>query len=441
MIFLRSHWLLVASIALVYLMAFFYISLADPGMFDVEGYPIHNGGDSGEYALLAKNLALHGTFSLDLVTPEMFRAPGYPLFLAPLYALDHSFYLVIFIQVLLVIGSALLICKIGERFLPPPWPAAVALVYALDPTTIFYSLSLWSDIPFVFLVLLAIYLLFMRHRMVSSKQGWVEIVLAGVVLGFATLARFAGEHLIWIAALFLIFDRAQHIGYKKAILSALVFALAAGVVLFPWYVRNYEVSGGAVGLSSVGPYALLFFDVRDFLVLNKGITPEAADAEILGKLPTTDKRELRNLKYAEAEMALVKNYILESPLAYGIFHLTGSVKLFLGSGLRDLSLNLPNLSGALSPPLLLNAERLVRALLLFLALIGFLSVYRPSPHRPLILLMSALILYTALSIGPVAYPRYRLSLEPFLLLLSALGALTLLACKRRRFSASITTPQ
>src|SRR3989344_9578370 len=64
------------------------------------GFNFYQGGDSPGYMLLAKNLVEHGVFSLSDAPPYIpsnIRTPGYPLFLALIYFIFHSFVPAIFL--------------------------------------------------------------------------------------------------------------------------------------------------------------------------------------------------------------------------------------------------------------------------------------------------------------------------------------------------------
>lgn len=442
----QRWWVLSLLVGAVYVCSFAYIALSDNGIFSDFGYPIHNGGDSSEYALLTQNLADYGAYSLspDFSVPEMFRSPGYSFFLAPLYALDNSFYFAIFAQILLVVGCALLIYEIGKKFLPEFWALICGLFFALDPTTIFYSLSIFSDTLFTFLTLLAVYLLFIRE-----KIGWGEYALAGLVLGFGALVRSAGEYLVIIFAVFALYEAVKRVSFRKAILLTLLFLVSAFAVVAPWYVRNFQESG-AIGLSTTGPYTFLFYHVKDFEMRKHGVSEEAFIAEVKNRLQVSETSELRNIAYSKGMMDIVKEKIFADPINYGIYHISGSINLFLSSSLRDLTLNLPNLEKALSSagligkndvnikaffsvdPLkavwysmtsepLFTFERLLRLFGLQFALAVVAYAFFKRRFSTLFLLMTVIVAYTALVIGPVSYPRYRIPLEPFLYLLTALS--------------------
>jgi 4-amino-4-deoxy-L-arabinose transferase-like glycosyltransferase len=436
---------LAGIVALVYACVFLYFAFFDNGIFSEYGYPIHNGGDSSEYALLTENLLKHGTFSLDLETPEMFRTPGYSFFLMPFVALDPSFMLAIAAQIALIAASAVLIVLLGRKFLPDPLPLVAALFFVFDPASVFYTIGIWSETPFVFLSLLSAWLLFAKE-----KRGWGCAALAGIALGCAALIRPAGEYLIVIYALVALFSYMKMFGWQKAAAHALLIVIAAGAVVAPWYARNAEESG-ALGLSTTGPYTFLFYHAKYFAV-KSGVAGEDFDRSVYERLGVSGSDELRSVAYSRGMMEIVKETFLADFLRYTLFHGLGSANLFLGSSIRDFTLNAPLLSESLSTlgligkndvnvkelfaqdPLgavwysvssepLLTLERILRVAMLALFALGIVFLILKKRVTGLTVLAVLVVLYTAAAIGPVSQPRYRVPLEPFFYLIAAAGLL------------------
>jgi hypothetical protein len=153
-------------------------------------------------------------------------------------------------------------------------------------------------------------------------------------------------------------------------------------------------------------------------------------------------------------MEIVKEKIFADPLNYGVYHILGSINLFLSSSIRDTSLNLPKFGEALSAvglaggntvnvkellatdparalwygitaEPLFTFERVLRLLGLLLAVGVTLYALVTRRFTILFLVLVTIVAYTALVIGPVSYPRYRIPLEPFLYLITAYGWVSL----------------
>lgn len=457
------HRALVATILVVYALALAYIAFVDNGHYSKFGYPIHDGGDSQNYAQLAANLAQEHAFSRSTSTPfrpEMFRAPGYPLFLAPFYVFDRSLTVPILLHIVLLVASAYLILVMGKRFLPDPWPTIVAYAYVLDPATIFYTLTLLSDTLFIFLLLLITFLLFFREQ----ELRWQTVAVCGAVLGYAALVRPAGMYLVAVVV-FLLYWLLIREGWRKRVGLILVFLVAYAAILTPWYLRNFHVSG-VFGHSTVGANVLLFNNVKQFLMNEEGVTEGEAMEEILDSLPTRRYEDHIDLAYSHVLMDRVKEVVWAHPFSYAFFHLKGSANLFLTSSVRDISLNLPlaeaglqkiHMTGAnetnikelfkTNPPAaiwhslldepLLTFERVVRLIILLSAVIGCVWGAWRKDTRFFVVLLALYIGYFALVTGPVSYPRYRLPLEPYLFMAAALGVVYLHQYWRGRERASV----
>ena len=115
--------------------------------------------DSHEYADLAQSLIL-GHFIQPGEVVETLRAPGYPAFTALFYLPFRSYFLVTFVQVILVFFSALIIRRLGILFSTircqparlTPWEGEVsAILFLLNPMTLNLSLVILTDILFLFL--------------------------------------------------------------------------------------------------------------------------------------------------------------------------------------------------------------------------------------------------------------------------------------------------
>jgi len=443
---------IVATLTIIYLLAGWHFAFKETGAFDqTYGFPVLKGGDSYSYAFLAENLVRNRVYSSreePPYTPEVLRSPGYSFFLAPFSFLFDSFIPVVFVQFFLVIVSSLLVYEMGRRLFSEKAGFVAALVFGLNPAIIFYVSTILSDILFVFLFLLSIYLLFFRFH-ASLPRLYLAAFFGMATLGYAILVRPAGLYSVGIIFPFVLWHYTRHIGIKRAVLiiffSAIVFASA----LLPWYLRNYYHSG-SMTLSPIGPYTLLFYNVAGFLAGKEGGTMDSAKQKIkMDYFPGIDTSELQTGLHAGRISALAKDYILGDPVGYFLYHIRGSVNFFLASSFRDISnesavlrtflLSTPLLEednvslkdylkkdgivkgsfAIAKSELLFTAERAWWFFIMILAFIAPVLFWKKPEKRELILLFFFLVGYFALIYGPVSYPRYRIASEPFLILLAS----------------------
>ena len=222
------------------------IGLDDMFQYDMLARSIASGNGYRWYAradVAALRPYLDEWYRIDLPTSEVpldgyrttFRAPGYPLFLAGIYALapvGDRLAAARLVQVLLGALLAPLTALLAARILPPsraPFFAGTAV--AFYPILWMYPIGLGSENLFLPLCLGSG--LALLHAARSARAG--PAAAAGLFMGAAALTRggFALTLplvLIWLA---------RRVGLRRAALATIV---AAGVFL-PWSIRNSLVLG------------------------------------------------------------------------------------------------------------------------------------------------------------------------------------------------------
>src|SRR3989344_1031358 len=86
------------------------------------GFNFYQGGDSPGYMTIAKNFVEHSVFSFNNVppyAPTNFRTPGYPLFLALIYFIFHSFFPAMLIGALISAFAAPLVYLVAKEIFFP----------------------------------------------------------------------------------------------------------------------------------------------------------------------------------------------------------------------------------------------------------------------------------------------------------------------------------
>lgn len=194
-------------------------------------------GDALQYSDYAWNLAYHLTFSMaapgaDVIAPDSFRDPGYPLLLAILLRLfgsgDTWYHAVLLVQAVLGALSAGLAVLISGRWLRPNLALAVGLIVAVWPHNVAISGYMLSETLFGFVLLLAFLLL---ERATRSQQP-IRWVAAGMGFGAASMVN--ATAVLFIPLLALVLWR------RQAVRAPLLAALLIGVAMLPgaWAIRG-----------------------------------------------------------------------------------------------------------------------------------------------------------------------------------------------------------
>jgi len=226
-------------------------------LFFVLKFPVTNTGDSPFYIEMAWNWLKNHVYGLSIdgvLTPVDMRVPGYPSFLAAVFAVaGQSQRAVMLAQAVVDLGTCVLIALIAARIAGPEARQRVAIaalwLAALCPFTANYTAVVLSETLATFLTALAILLVLNAAWPVAgtgakigapgsgSAKDWL---LAGVVSGFGALVR-PETPLVLIAAGALIVVRWRHPPDWGKLMRATVF-MGVGVILplVPWAARNWR---------------------------------------------------------------------------------------------------------------------------------------------------------------------------------------------------------
>lgn len=384
--------------------------------------------DSVEYVTLAENILSNQHFSMDAQapsTPDTFRTPGYPFFLAIVLAVFKSYFAAIFLQIVMVWLSAVIIYKMGKEIFSSRVGFAAALGFMLDPTVIYHTMVILSDTAFVFLFLLTIYLLFFKGNPSSGmsterKHLYRRALFGGIILGAAVLVRPVALYLLPVL-LFFHWLYIEHIRkasgqrrWQDLILVCVCLTIGMSVVVFPWMLRN-RIETGSLGISSITAYNLYEFNIPGFLEW-KGVPNASTVMEAKSGVSEPGARLLQN---SARITKVTEEAVFADPISYAEYHVLGSIPFITSSGLSVIDqANAFGFEHALFPgaipPGLFIAESTIWVVIFLLACLAWL-IFRRDWR---ISLFMAVILYFWFVTGPVAYARYRIPAEPFLLILA-----------------------
>ncbi|MEK7578826.1 MAG: glycosyltransferase family 39 protein [Patescibacteria group bacterium] len=258
------------------------------------GFDFYQGGDSPGYMLLAQNLVEHGTLSFADASPyppTNFRTPGYPLFLALIYLIFHSFVPAIFFGAIISAFSAPLIYLMAKEVFSENIAFGAGILTALEPMGLFLGVSILTEGVFTPILLLVIYL-FIRYLKAGNN---IYLYGSSVLLALATLIRPIMFYFWPLVVLFILYKESG-LGLRPVLKKVFIFIAIFFIVLSPWLIRNkivvnsWQITGlqgyiffvdhyGAVlrYLGEAGPLSDVQNMIPSLLAPNKMFTSEGSD--------------------------------------------------------------------------------------------------------------------------------------------------------------------
>jgi 4-amino-4-deoxy-L-arabinose transferase-like glycosyltransferase len=205
-------------------------------------------GDSDGYWELGRTIAHGEAYEYGPLKYKVFRTPGYPLVLAPLFLVSRDPPVIWGRALSALLATAAVACVAGlARLLFDERAALVAAaIGAVYPEAISLGAFVLSEAPFVPLMLLNLMAWTKAWRATEPKQivGWA--LAAGIGAGLATLMRPSWLLFVPFAAaigLALGPQRGKHARIAAVMLAALC------LTMLPWWIRNYAVAGRLVPTS------------------------------------------------------------------------------------------------------------------------------------------------------------------------------------------------
>ncbi|HEX2776663.1 MAG TPA: glycosyltransferase family 39 protein [Candidatus Acidoferrales bacterium] len=226
-------------------------------VFFVLKFPVTESGDAPFYIELAWNWLKKGVYGFTVngqLTPVDMRVPGYPAFLAAVFAFaGNSPRAVMLAQAVLDMVTCFLIALIAARLAPEAARRRVALaglwLAALCPFTANYTAVVLTETLTLFLTTLAILILLGTElgKKIDAASGvaftkallnpWF---LAGIVVGFGTLVRPETPLLLLAAGFVLAKKWWRPENWTKLLRAGLLLAVGMILPLVPWAARNWR---------------------------------------------------------------------------------------------------------------------------------------------------------------------------------------------------------
>jgi Dolichyl-phosphate-mannose-protein mannosyltransferase len=226
-------------------------------IFFVLRFPTANSGDAPFYIELAWNWLKNGIYGTEIagrVMPLDTRVPGYPAFLAVVFATSGtSPHAVMLWQVFLDLAACGVIALMAARLAPSRSEGRAALaalwLAVLCPFTANYTAAALTETLVTFLTALA--LLFLLEAFRKPPAGPPEPAsaralltnpwfLAGVTSGVGALVRPETPLLLAAAGLMLLLRWRHPAERQKTVRAALLMAIGLLLPLLPWAARNWR---------------------------------------------------------------------------------------------------------------------------------------------------------------------------------------------------------
>jgi 4-amino-4-deoxy-L-arabinose transferase-like glycosyltransferase len=201
------------------------------------------------YVLLAETLVSDGRLAFGpSAPPTLFRPPGYPAALAPVYAAVGSMPAAVLIVNAL---AAALTCVVSDRVATLVLGRAVALPWillmTLLPSSVYFGASAYSDNLYALTVVL--YLLGVLA--VLDRGDLRSGLFAGAAFALAALTR---PVLLGFPVLLLGYAWLRK---RAAFRAALIAALVGLVLIVPWTLRNYRLCGQLIPVTTGAGFTTL----------------------------------------------------------------------------------------------------------------------------------------------------------------------------------------
>lgn len=280
--------------------------------------------DSARYEYLAHSLIEKGNFFIDTdyptvlagaeqAGPEVFRTPGYPLFIAGIYTLFGPRHTPLMIaQIIFGVGTILLVFLTSRMLFGASVAFLAAIFLAIDAGSFSISHYILSDTLFTFFLVFAV--LNAVSFLLDQKRKAKTLFFCGLFISVAALVRPVGYYLIFpiVVGLF-VYGFLAHWKLKSIALASIALALPFAVVVGGWQFRNFRAIG-SWEISSIKGVHLIEYKAARIIALEENIPWSEALDRLRSELPST--KEVSQAEYQNAQVKKAVPIILKHPISF-----------------------------------------------------------------------------------------------------------------------------
>jgi len=375
------------------------------------------------YDQLAANLAEGNGYRFYPDTAKtLMREPGYPMLLAGIFMVfGKNFAVVKMANMVMALAVAYLVTRIARKLSSSRLVILGSpLLFLFHPETLIAESR--GGIEILFTLILTLFILTL-YRAAKSKRWW-DYLVSGSVLGLAVLVRSTPILFPFVLlGYLLLFERGEN--QKVAVFrNFIVMAIAMFIVLSPWIIRNYSLTGKFVPTASVlgvSAHTGLYLSTHQ-AIGNVLLDTEAAleRSKLAHELGYHFKDGYYQYFYSSADEVGFSHYLFNRV----VHEYESSPLLFI----RTIGLNFLKFwcGGKTWKSVAMNA--IVQFPFLALAIMGFVLCLRNDRVKDIAPMALLIIYIVAVSIPILAQARYGEPLIPFL---SILACITLVTAQRR----------
>jgi hypothetical protein len=428
-------------------------------------------GDSITYTTGAQSLASHGQFLDEHGKPEIFRTPGYPLVLAPFMALHASDSFIVALNIVFAALVVFVTWRIALQVFGDDRVAGIcAVMVAVEPTMLIWSLKLMPETLFTLCLLLFAYAAIREKPIAASIALCAAIYVKPIAWPLVLIVPLVA---VWFRQKrALTFARSRSAGVSPAgsaaspppngrlaqasvtnecggfagsaartqpgqpartpaLRSVLTLFVTCAALLAPWHIRNY-VTTGYPGFSSLIDRSIYITAGGSVAARQEGVAFTEMRRQLIAR---DDARAADPTRYAQMRREGVSR-VASDPFGWAKTHAFGMFRTLFEPGVTEYArtFGLYTSNGGLSAmvdggfagyarahPILVALSIVWALVLLPLVLLPIVAAIRVPPDSRLAFGLFALItVYLVAAGGGIpGYHRFRVPAVPFLVLMSA----------------------
>jgi 4-amino-4-deoxy-L-arabinose transferase-like glycosyltransferase len=220
-------------------------------IFFVLRFPATGSGDSPFYIQLAWNWLHKGTYGVLMngrLVPVDTRVPGYPAFLAAVFAVaGESPRAVMLAQAVVDLATCFLVALLAARLAPrssrPRAAIAGLWLAALCPFTANYTAVVLTETLVTFLTALGLLIVFQAYAETGASLRLSPWFLAGIIGGLGALVRPETPLLLVAAAVVCLARWRRPADWPKLWRAGVLVTAGVVLTLAPWAARNWRTLG------------------------------------------------------------------------------------------------------------------------------------------------------------------------------------------------------